>query len=148
FRRDLYQLARLALEKNGLRDFRILESDFAAVHEALQRKGAELIVRLHAETDRDERVSLVATLSASLFLELVRHRPIRVPRAGPGEEGAIDPGPGAALNALAAIAIASGLATLDMEGAPAPELMEIAILAVDARGDRIRAALHGETPLV
>ena len=34
-----------------------------------------------------------------------------------------------------------------MEGAPAPELMEIAILAVDARGDRIRAALDGENAL-
>ena len=103
FRRDLYRLAKLALEQKGLHDFRILESDFAAVHGALEKRDAELIAKLHAETAWDQRVLLVAALSASLFIELVRHEPIKMPV--PGQE-TIDIGRTAAVNCLAAIAIA------------------------------------------
>lgn len=141
FRRDLYRLAKLVLEQKKLDAFRIRESDFAAVHGALEKRDAELIARLHAETDRDERVSLVAALSSSLFVELVRHEPIKLPTPDPDEQETIDIGHTIAVNCLAAIAIACGLATLDMEGAAGPELMEIAVLAVDARADRIHAAL-------
>ena len=140
FRRDLYRLAKLVLEQKKLDDFRIRESDFAAVHEALEKRDAVLNARLHSKTDRDERVSLVAALSSSLFVELVRQKPIKLP-APEGDKEAIDVGNMIAVNCLAAIAIACGLATLDMEGAAGPELMEIAVLAVDARADRIHAAL-------
>lgn len=143
FRRDLYRLAKLVLEQKKLHDFRIRETDFAAVHDALEERDAELIARLHSEQNSDERVSLVAALSSSLFVELVRRQPITLPAAGSDEEPA-DAGRDTIVNCLAAIAIACGLATLDMEGAPARELMEIAILAVDARGDRIRAALDSD----
>lgn len=141
FRRDLYRLAKLVLQQKSLNDFRISESDFAAVHGALEKRDAALIARLHAETDRDERVSLVAALSSSLFVELVRQEPIELPAPEAADEDAIDVGRTIAANCLAAIAIACGLATLDMEGAAGPELMEIAVLAVDARADRIQAAL-------
>lgn len=144
FRRDLYRLARLVLEQKRLNDFRIRESDFAAVHGALAKRDAVLIARLHAETDRDERVALVAALSASLFAELVRQEPIKLPVPDPVEPDAADVGQTIAVNCLAAIAIACGLATLDMEGAAGPELMEIAVLAVDARADRIHAALGND----
>ena len=141
FRRDLYRLAKLVLLQKKLDDFRIRESDFAAVHGALEKRDAALISRLHAETGRDERVSLVAALSSSLFVELVRQQPIKLPAPDPAEQDVIDVGHTIAVNCLAAIAIACGLATLDMEGAAGPELMEIAVLAVDARADRIHAAL-------
>ncbi len=141
FRRDLYRLAKLVLQQKSLNEFRIRESDFAAVHGALEKRDAALITRLHAETDRDERVALVAALSASLFVELVRQEPIKLPAAEPD---AIDVGHAIAVNCLAAIAIACGLATLDMEGAAGAELMEIAVLAVDARADRIHAALGND----
>ena len=144
FRRDLYRLAKLVLEQKKLNAFRIRESDFAAVHDALEKRDPELIARLHAETSRDERVSLVAALSSSLFVELVRHEPIKLPVVEPGKQETIDAGRTVVVNCLAAIAIACGLATLDMEGAAGPELMEIAILAVDVRADRIRSALDGE----
>jgi hypothetical protein len=141
FRRDLYRLAKLVLEQKSLNEFRIRESDFAAVHGALEKRDAALITRLHAETNRDERVALVAALSASLFVELVRQDPIKLPASDPTEPDAIDVGHTIAVNCLASIAIACGLATLDMEGAAGAELMEIAVLAVDARADRIHAAL-------
>ncbi|HEY6630752.1 MAG TPA: hypothetical protein VIZ90_04800 [Rhizobiaceae bacterium] len=141
FRRDLYRLAKLVLLQKKLNDFRIGESEFAAVHGALEKRDAALIARLHAQTGRDERVSLVAALSSSLFVELVRRQPIKLPAPASDEQDAIDLGPTIATNCLASIAIACGLATLDMEGAAGPELMEIAVLAVDARADRIRAAL-------
>jgi len=141
FRRDLYRLAKLVLEQKSLSGFRIHESDFAAVHAALERRDAALIARLHGGGDQDERVRLVAALVASLFVELVRRQPIRL-SSDPGE-GA-DTVSSTAVNGLAAIAIACGLATLDMEGAPGAELMEIALLAVEVREDRIRAALARE----
>lgn len=144
FRRDLYRLAKLVLEQKKLHDFRIRESDFAAVHDALERRDAELIMRLHTEQARDERVSLVAALSSSLFVELVRRQPITLIVADPDAQESDNFARAVVVNCLAAIAIACGLATLDMEGAPAPELMEIAILAVDARGDRIQAALDSD----
>jgi hypothetical protein len=144
FRRDLYRMAKLVLRQKKLDDFRIRESDFAAVHGALEKRDAGLIARLHAETDRDERVSLVAALSSSLFVELVRQEPIKLPAPDAEEQDAIDIGHRIAVNCLAAIAIACGLATLDMEGAAGPELMEIAVLAVDARADRIHAALGSD----
>jgi hypothetical protein len=144
FRRDLYRLAKLVLEQKKLNDFRIRESDFAAVHGALEKRDAALVAGLHAETDRDERVSLVAALSASLFVELVRQKPIKLPAPDATEDDTIDIGQTIAVNCLAAIAIACGLATLEMEGAAGPELMEIAVLAVDARADRIHAALASE----
>ncbi len=42
FRRDLYRLAKLVLEQKKLDDFRIRESDFAAVHDALEKRDAGL----------------------------------------------------------------------------------------------------------
>jgi hypothetical protein len=87
---------------------------------------------------------LVAALSASLFVELVRQEPIKLPAPDATGDDAIDIGQTIAVNCLAAIAIACGLATLDMEGAAGPELMEIAVLAVDARADRIHAALGND----
>lgn len=144
FRRDLYCLAKLVLEQKKLHDFRIRETDFAAVHDALEGRNAELVARLHAEQDRDERIFLVAALSSSLFVELVRRQPITLQAVGSDRLERADPSRAIVVNCLAAIAIASGLATLDMEGAPAPELMEIAVLAVDARGERIRSALDSD----
>ncbi|MDQ2705038.1 MAG: hypothetical protein M3Y43_07725 [Pseudomonadota bacterium] len=147
FRRDLYRLAKLVLEQKKLDAFRIRESDFAAVHEALEKRDAGLIARLHAEPARDGRLALVAALSSSLFVELVRHEPIKLPTSAADGRETIDIGHVIAVNCLAAIAIACGLATLDMEGAAGPELMEIAVLAVDARSDRIRSALDRADPV-
>ncbi|MCX7303942.1 MAG: hypothetical protein NTV73_06350 [Hyphomicrobiales bacterium] len=140
FRRDLYRLAKLALEQKKLAGFRIRESDFASVHEALQRSDAVAIARLHSEANSEDRLLLVAGLTARLFVELVRQEPIRLATSAE-EEASVPPDLAAAVNALAAIAIACGLATLDLEGAPGRELMEIATLAVDVRGERIDAAL-------
>lgn len=147
FRRDLYRLAKLVLERKHLHGFRILESDFAAVHDALERRDADLIARLHAEAGREERISLVAALSSSLLVELVRHEPIKLPASGVDAQEATDANRTIAVNCLAAIAIACGLATLDMEGAAGHELMDIAVLAVDARADRISSALGSGDPV-
>ncbi|HTV68831.1 MAG TPA: hypothetical protein VMF90_09870 [Rhizobiaceae bacterium] len=144
FRRNLYRLAKLVLEKKQLSGFLIREVDFAAVHASLQKQNAAQIADIHNGAAGDERVALVAALTASLFVELAKRQPIHM--APPAEENAIDIGADAATNALAAIAIACGLATLDMEGAADPELMEIAVLAVDARADRIHAALKSTDP--
>src|SRR5690606_41750656 len=92
FRRDLYRLAKLVLEQKKLDAFRIRENDFAAVHEALQKRDAGLIARLHAEPARDERLALVAALSSSLFVELVRHEPIKLPAPASDGRATIDIG--------------------------------------------------------
>lgn len=142
FRRDLYQLAKLFLEQQKLAGFAIREGDFATAHAALLKHDAAGIARLHGNIDPDERVALVALLCASLLVELVREQPIRLEasqHAAPDMAVAVD--------CLAAIAIASGLATLDMEGAPGHELMEVATLAVDVRKQRIHAALESQDPV-
>ena len=138
FRRDLYRLAKLALQQKNLSGFRISESDFASVHDALEKSDAGSIARLHSEMSEEERLPLVAGLTARLFVELVRHEPIRLATT---TDQQVSEGSGAVVNSLAAIAIACGLATLDLEGAPGRELMEVATLAVDVRGERIGAAL-------
>lgn len=138
FRRDLYRLAKLALEQKQFSDFRVREIDFAMVHEALEKREAERITLLRSETTAEEREILVAGLTASLFLQLERQRPIRLAAHDSGQEA------GAVVSVLAAIAIACGLATLNLEGAPASELMEIAILAVDVRADRIHASMASD----
>jgi hypothetical protein len=137
FRRDLYRLAKLALQQKHLAGFRIRESDFASVHDALEKNDASSIARLHSEMG-EERLPLVAGLTARLFVELVRHEPIRLAAT---TDQQVPERSAAAVNSLAAIAIACGLATLDLEGAPGRELMEVATLAVDVRGERIGAAL-------
>ncbi len=139
FRRDLYRLASVALRHKELHDVVIREADFAAVHGALDRSQAEPIARLHVDLAPADRRALVAWLTAALFLQLERRKPIRLPaRDGGVDEGHI------ALDVLATIALGCGMATLEMEGATGPELMEIAALAVDARSDRIEAAMGKE----
>lgn len=146
FRRDLYRLAKLTLEQKKLTGFRIREVDFAAVHDALGRNEARRIAQLHVDLDGAAKKEVVAALVAALFLLLVRKRPITLPLPSGIDAAETDPAARAVIsNVLASISIACGLATLDMEGASGSELMEIAVLAVDVRADRIAAAMDKET---
>ncbi len=132
FRRDLYRLAKLVLQQKSLNDFRIRESDFAAVHGALEKRDAALIARLHAETDRDERVSLVAAAVVLLFVELVRQEPIdcRLPKP-PRKTRSMSVTRSPSTASLQSPSPAASPRSTWRRGAAEPELMEIAVLAVD-----------------
>ncbi len=143
FRRDLYRLGRLCLERKDLAGLLIHESSFAAVHAALLKREGAAVATLSAPVDPERRVALVSDLCAALFMELVEARPIRLPVAEDGSE-APEADRAAVSNCLAAIVVACGLATLDMEGSPGQELMEVATLGVDARAERFIVALERE----
>lgn len=141
FRRDLYSLARLVLARRGIADARIHESDLAAVHASLGQRHGALIASLSAQQGWVERVSAASALCAAILVELLDHRPIRfdigmaTPAAGSLRELEI--------LCLAPVVLACGFAAVEPEAANEPDLIGLAILATEARLERIVAASRG-----
>jgi hypothetical protein len=108
----------------------------------MARADAGALERLERESAWTERVGLVADLSAALLVELMRHDPLRTgeaPQARPLDRTQ-------AIACLAPVALACGLATMEPDARPEADLLEIAMLAVDARLDRILDAFAGTNP--
>ena len=104
--------------------------------------STEALGRLEHETTWTERVALVAGLTAALLVELVRHDPLRT-----GEASQARPlDRPRAIACLAPVALACGLATMEADARPETDLLEIAMLAVDARLDRIVDAFASADP--
>ncbi len=142
FRRDLYALAKAALAARGIEGAHTRETTFAAVHATLAAEEAEALGRLAHESAWTERVALVAGLAAALLAELVRHDPLRA-----GETAQVHPlDRPAAIGCLAPVALACGLATMESDARPEADLLEIAMLATDARMDRVLDAFSGADP--
>jgi len=142
FRRDLYGLAKVVLAVRRIEGSTIRETRFPAIHAAMARDEAEALGRLEHETTWTERVALVAGLTAALLVELVRHDPLRTgeaPQARPLDRPR-------AIACLAPVALACGLATMEADARPETDLLEIAMLAVDARLDRIVDAFASADP--
>ncbi|PLP57661.1 hypothetical protein CYK37_18815 [Mesorhizobium loti] len=144
FRRDMYALAKAVLAEKKTDGARVREANFTAVHAAIVRQHAELLARLAREDDWAGRVALVAALSAALLVEFLNHDPLR---QGEAPTAAVGPGRTFAISCLAPVALAVGLASVDTSAKPEPDLLEIALLATDARSDRILAACNGNDPL-
>ncbi len=144
FRRDMYALAKAVLAERKADGVRVREANFTAVHTAVERQHAELFQRLTREGDWAGRVALVAALSAALLVEFLNHDPLR---QGETAATAVRSGRTFAISCLAPVALAVGLASVDTSSKPEPDLLEIALLATDARFDRILAACNGNDPL-
>ena len=144
FRRDMYALAKAVLAEKKADGARLREANFAAVHTAMARQHAELFSRLAREDDWAGRVALVAALSAALLIEFLNHDPLRQSEA---PTAAVGPGRSFVISCLAPVALAVGLSSVDTGAKPEPDLLEIALLATDARLDRILAACNGNDPL-
>lgn len=139
FRRDLYALTKGALAARRFEGVRIHESSFAAIHAAMARNEADALAELARDRAWTERVALVAGLSASLLLELLRHEPLRSGEAAAPDRPTV-------VACLAPVALACGLATMEANEPPQSDLLEIAMLAIDARLDRVLDALGSDDP--
>lgn len=144
FRRDMYALTKAVLAERKADSVRVREANFTAVHAAIERQHAELLKRLVRESDWAGRVALVAALSGALLVEFLNHDPLRQDEA---PTAAVGPGRTFAISCLAPVALAVGLASVDTSAKPEPDLLEIAVLATNARLDRILAACNGNDPL-
>ncbi len=141
FRRDLYALTKAVLAARHLDGARVSETSFAALHATFAKEQAEPLADLARATSWTDRTALVAALSAALLIELLRHQPLRFDASSNTVTG---PGRNTAIACLAPVALACGLATMEAGKPPEADLLEIAMLAVDARMERIHAALDGK----
>lgn len=137
FRRDMYYLARAVLARKGF-DGRVHEANFAAVHAAMRSRRGELLARLGQEPGWTGQISLTAALCAALLIEFLRHQPLHFAGGVPSEARQTDQS--REISCLAPIALACGLATVAEDAPPPSELLDIAILATEARLDRIAPA--------
>ncbi|WP_214469574.1 hypothetical protein [Mesorhizobium sp. dw_380] len=142
FRRDMYYLTKSVLAGLKIDNARIHEADFAAAHAAMRKRHGDLLAALAAP---GAGLQAIAATCAALLVELLNQRPVRFGEAAPetaaAGERALD------ISCLAPVVLACGLATTGRDGAPEPEMLEIAILAADIRHDRIVQACAKASPV-
>ncbi len=146
FRRDMYHLAKAVLAGLPVEAERIHEASFAAVHDAMVERHATTLSPLHEKVDQAGEVEPVAAVCAALLVELLNHRPIRFAETARRASRLDVPGD-LDIRCLAPMALMCGLATLANDEAPDPDLVEIAILATDARHERFVLALCASDPV-
>ncbi|RVA34007.1 hypothetical protein EN933_31275, partial [Mesorhizobium sp. M7A.F.Ca.US.001.01.1.1] len=141
FRRDMYYLTKAVLAGLNIDNARIHEADFAAVHATMRKRHGDLLAALAAP---GAGLQAIAATCSALLVECLNQRPVRFAETEPGT-----PTGGRALDisCLAPLALACGLATTGSDGAPEPDMLEIAILAADIRHDRIVQACAKANPI-
>ncbi|MBZ9718627.1 hypothetical protein LB519_12260 [Mesorhizobium sp. AD1-1] len=141
FRRDMYYLTKAVLAGLNIDNARIHEADFAAVHATMRKRHGDLLAALAAP---GAGLQAIAATCSALLVECLNQRPVRFAETVPGTPaggGALD------ISCLAPLALACGLATTGSDGAPEPDMLEIAILAADIRHDRIVQACAKANPI-
>ncbi|MGX7875227.1 hypothetical protein ACVDG5_023095 [Mesorhizobium sp. ORM6] len=141
FRRDMYYLSKAVLTELKIDNARIHEADFAAAHAAMRKRHGDLLVTLAAP---GAGLQAIAATCAALLVECLDQRPVRFGEAAP-ETAAGERTPD--ISCLAPVVLACGLATTGRDGAPEPDMLEIAILAADIRHDRIAQACAKASPV-
>jgi hypothetical protein len=142
FRRDMYYLTKAVLAGLRIDNARIHEADFAAAHATMRKRHSDLLAALAAP---GTGLQPIAATCAALLVELLNQRPVRFGEAAP-EMAAIG-GRALDISCLAPVVLACGLATTGRDGAPEPDMLEIAILAADIRHDRIVQACAKASPV-
>ncbi|TPM31698.1 hypothetical protein [Mesorhizobium sp. B2-3-5] len=142
FRRDMYYLTKAVLAGLKIDNARIHEADFAAAHTAMRKRHGDLLAALAAP---DAGLQAIAATCAALLVELLNQRPVHFDEAAP--ETAATGGWALDISCLAPVVLACGLATTGRDGAPEPDMLEIAILAADIRHDRIVQACAKASPV-
>ncbi|OQM77290.1 hypothetical protein [Manganibacter manganicus] len=146
FRRDMYSLTRMMLARRKLVNVRVHEADFVAIHAAMRRRHQPLLAMQDADMGWAEKVSLAAELSAALLGEFLTHRPLRTAPAALSSPMADEIARNDAVACLAPVALACGLASVDPDGNEAPDLIDMAVLAIDARSERVVQACDSADP--
>jgi hypothetical protein len=138
FRRDMYYLSKAVLAGLKIDNARIHEADFAAVHATMRKRHGDL---LSALTAPGAGLQAIAATCAALLIECLGHHPVRFGEAAAAEDRSLE------ISCLAPLVLACGLATAGRDGAPEPDMLEIAILAADIRHDRIVQACAKARPI-
>lgn len=139
FRRDLRYLARDVAARRKVSGLRVHEAELAAVHAAMRERHGDLLDALARDTAWPQRVSAAAALCAALLIELLDHRPLRFDGPDPAQEA----GRAVEILCLTPPVLACGFATVDPDSPPEPDLLDSAVLAAEARLDRILPACRG-----
>lgn len=144
FRRDMYHLIMTVLAKKNIATARVHEAGLAAIHASTRKRHGDLLEALGRETGETEKLALVARLSSALLIECLGHNPLRldVPAARP-----IDLNRSMEISCLAPVALACGLASLDPDSCPDADDLDMTIMAVEARIERIVVACRSADPL-
>ncbi|BCG70482.1 hypothetical protein MesoLj113a_16400 [Mesorhizobium sp. 113-1-2] len=142
FRRDMYYLTKAVLAELKIDNARIHEADFAATHATMRKRHGDLLAALTAP---GIGLQAIAATCAALLVELLNQRPIRFAETAP--ETAVVDGRALDTSCLAPVVLACGLATTGRDGAPEPDMLEIAILAADIRHDRMVQACAKASPV-
>lgn len=142
FRRDLYAMTKAVLASRRIDGARVAETALASVHAGFARQQAGPLAELHRSEGWTDRIAVTARLTASLLCDLMRQPPLRFDDAA--EKTAVSKDERDALaRCLAPVALACGLATMEAGQRTESDMLEISMLAVDARFERIQAALAG-----
>ncbi|TPK85230.1 hypothetical protein [Mesorhizobium sp. B2-4-17] len=142
FRRDMYYLTKAVLAGLKIDHARIHEADFAAAHAAMRKRHGDLLTALAAP---GAGLQAIASTCAALLVALLNQHPVHFGEAAP--ETAAVGGRALEISCLAPVVLACGLATTGRDGAPEPDMLEIAILAADIRHDRIVQACAKANPV-
>ncbi|RVC24280.1 hypothetical protein [Mesorhizobium sp. M7A.F.Ca.CA.004.04.2.1] len=143
FRRDMYYLTKAVLAGLNIDNARIHEADFAAVHATMRKRHGDLLAALATP---GAGLQAIAAICSALLVECLSQRPVRFAETVPETPAAIA-GRALDISCLAPLALACGLATTGSDGAPEPDMLEIAILAADIRHDRIVQACAKANPI-
>ena len=141
FRRDMYYLTKAVLAGLNIDNARIHEADFAAVHATMRKRHDDLLAALVAP---GAGLPAIAATCSALLVECLNQRPVHfaeTPETSVIGDRALD------ISCLAPLVLACGLATTGRDGAPEPDMLEIAILAADIRHDRIVQACAKASPI-
>ncbi|MGH6763510.1 MAG: hypothetical protein ACRECW_18190 [Phyllobacterium sp.] len=145
FHRDMYYLTKEILRRNRADNMLIHEAAFTAIHASMKRDSGPLVADALRPSTDEVKIRATATACAALMSEMVKQHPIRFfDTRATVEVTADDQRRKIEIIGFAAICLACGLATAkaaDMEG---ESNLESALLAVEARAERIAKAFDAK----
>lgn len=142
FHRDMYYLTKEVLRRRHADNMLIHETAFAAIHASMNRNHRDLIRHVLQAKSQADTIEATARLCTALLTEMIAENPVRFADARkvlPETAQAIR---NRDITGFASICLACGLATAkaaDMEGV---NNLESALLAIEARTERLVAAFE------
>lgn len=138
FRHDIYYLVKDALRRKHLQNVLIHETAIATAQSRITRRHDRLVKEAIAAETTDGRITVTAKAITAMFLELMETKPIRfVAATGSDDMQALR---GIEIVSLAAACLACGLATAKAADLEDTDPLESAMLALEARQDRLSQA--------
>ncbi|WP_295809228.1 hypothetical protein [uncultured Nitratireductor sp.] len=141
FRRHMYRAAKALADTLQERDPpHIRETAFAGAYETLRQRQGHIVLALKKASGHETLRPLVAGLLAHLLQEICRNA-LSDPATPPTAQNAVT-----CISVFAPGLLASALALFD-DSLPAPDLLDIATLAIAAREERMARSLKADQPI-